>query len=344
MPGNLEKLLAVIGQPRRLLIVTHDNPDPDGLVSAYALAKLVAERSNVTSRICCEGIVGRAENRALARGLGLKLMSASRVNWKKWPRIALVDTQPDTGNNSFPRRRVPDVVIDHHPLRARTKGKFVDVRPGCGACATMLADYLREASIAVPSDLAAGLCYAIASETRDLSDEANAGDVEAYLRLYPIADKRMLSRILHPRLKHEYFSTMARAVASAFTYSNIIGSHLGDLDHPDSVSLVADLLLRHERIGWALVTGRYKGDLYVSLRTFRGNAHAGRILRRVLGTRGHAGGHGTMSGGKIPLAGIDAEGREQLQTDLVLRLIRILRRRKDVVLKPLIEPKEVGPG
>ena len=342
MAGDLDDLLKIISGPGRLLIVTHDNPDPDALVSASALAKLAEVKADVRSRICCEGIVGRAENRALARELRLKLMSASRVNWRKWPKIALVDTQPGAGNNSLPRRRTADLVIDHHPLRRRTKAKFVDVRPEHGACATLIAEYLEAAAVSVSSDLAAALCYAISSETQDLSREASPADVAAYMRLYPLADKRMLSGILHPRLKHDYFSTLTRAVLGAFTYGNIIGSHLGDVSHPDSISLVADLLLRHERMGWSMVTGTWKDALYVSLRTVHGQAHAGRMLQRVLGTRGRAGGHGTMAGGRATLVGLDEGGREELSEDLVKRLIRILKRRTDVVLKPLIGPEEIG--
>jgi len=336
MSEQLDNLLAAIGKPKRLLIVTHDNPDPDALAGSCALARLAQARLDVPSRICFEGITGRAENRALARALGLKPLSARRVNWSKWPQIALVDSQPETGNNAFPARRVPDVVLDHHPLRRRTRGRFVDVRTSYGACATMLAEYLDEAKVSVSASLAAGLCYAIASETQDLSRQASPADAAAYMRLYTAADKKILSRILHPRLKHAYFATMARGIASAFTYANIIGSHLGKVEHPDSVGLMADLLLRHERMRWSIVTGQYKDDLYVSLRSGRLSAHTGSLLRGLLGRKGRAGGHETMAGGRCPLAGMDAAAIDELKRDLVMRFIARVRRRSEVVLKPLV--------
>jgi len=336
MSEQLDKLLAAIGKPKRLLIVTHDNPDPDALAAACALARLAQARLDVPSRICFEGITGRAENRTLARGLGLKRLSARRVNWSKWPRMALVDSQPGTGNNAFPARRVPDVVLDHHPLRRRTRGRFVDVRTQYGACATMLAEYLHEAEVNVSPSLAAALCYAIASETRDLSHQASAADTDAYMRLYTTADKKLLSRIRHPRLRHAYFATMARGIASAFTYANIIGAHLGDVEHPDSVSLMADLLLRHERMSWSIVTGQYKGDLYVSIRSTRMSAHAGRLLRQLLGRRGRAGGHEAIGGGRCSLDGMDTAAIDDMKRDLVMRFIAKVRRRAEVVLKPLV--------
>ena len=342
MPPELTALLELLSREKRLLIVVHDNPDPDALAAARALAKLAESRGVDHWRICCEGIVGRAENRAMARELSLKPLPATHVNWKHWPNVALVDAQPGTGNNSLPRRIVPEIIIDHHPLMPGARAKFLDVRPEYGSCTTIITEYLTGAGVSIPPELAAGMCYAISTDTQDLARETCPADTEAYVRLYPLADKKILGRILHPRLRPAYYSTLARAILSAFTYGNIIGSHLGEIDHPDSVSLVADLLLQHERMGWCIVTGIQGDFMYVSLRGLPGRAHAGAMLRRVLGRKGRAGGHGTMAGGKLPLAGLDPEQRDKLQKDLVLKLIRILRRRDDVVLRPLIGPKELS--
>ncbi len=150
MACDIEKLLKTLSGAKRLLIVTHDNPDPDALVTACVLAHFASAQAGLKSRICCDGIIGRAENLALARGLRLKLMSASRLNWSKWRTIALVDSQPGTGNNAFPRKRVPDIVLDHHPLRRRTRGKYVEVRPEYGACATLATEYLDAAGVDPP--------------------------------------------------------------------------------------------------------------------------------------------------------------------------------------------------
>lgn len=328
---------------KRMLIVVHDNPDPDSLGSACALALLAQAMGNVRSHICCEGVTGRAENRALARELRLKLLPPARVNWKKWPVVALVDAQPSSGNNSFPSRMVPQIIIDHHPeLKLSRRARFVDIRPSYGSCASILVEYLVAAAVAIPPNLAAALCYSISTDTQDLAREATEADIQAYVRLYPIADKRALGRILHPRLRHDYYSTMARAILSSFSHANIIGAHLGEVQHPDSVSLVADLLLRHERMAWSFVTGVWNGDLYVSLRALHGRGHAGSILRGLLGKRGRGGGHGTMAGGRIALNGMPLEEREQLEKELTLKLIRHLRKREDAALKPLIGPVELN--
>ena len=161
MACDIETLLKTLRGAKRLLIVTHDNPDPDALVTACALARFVSVQCGLKSRICCNGIIGRAENRALARGLHLKLMAAARLNWSKWSTVALVDSQPGTGNNALPKARVADIVMDHHPLRRRTRGKYVDIRPEYGACATLVTEYLNAAEVDVPADLAAGICLSL---------------------------------------------------------------------------------------------------------------------------------------------------------------------------------------
>jgi len=324
-----------------MLIVVHDNPDPDALASACALARLARCRAGVRCRVTCDGMVGRAENRALLRELRLNILPVQNVRWTEWPLIGMVDSQPGTGNNALPRGTPADIVIDHHPSRVPPAACFADIRPGYGSTATILAEYLFRAKCAIPPALATAICYAISTDTQDLARESGPADTETFVRLYPLADKKALGRIRHPKLHHAYYSELARAVLSAFTHANIIGSHLGPIAHPDSVALTADLLLQHERMGWALVTGRCRQDLYVSLRTLPGRHHAGALLRRVLGSEGHAGGHGTMAGGRISVAGLSEEKIEARQKQIVLRLIRILKRKEDAALRPLISPQEL---
>jgi len=121
-----------------LLILTHDNPDPDALASAFALLALAQSLDGVTARIGFGGFVGRAENRTMVRELDLPIMPAWALNLDDADLVALVDTQPGTGNNSLPEGRDVAAVIDHHPLREDTKkARFWDVRVGCGSSSTI---------------------------------------------------------------------------------------------------------------------------------------------------------------------------------------------------------------
>jgi nanoRNase/pAp phosphatase (c-di-AMP/oligoRNAs hydrolase) len=59
---NLAGLLAAVRDTDSLLILTHNNPDPDAIASAVALNFLLANKLGVESHIAYEGIIGRAEN------------------------------------------------------------------------------------------------------------------------------------------------------------------------------------------------------------------------------------------------------------------------------------------
>ncbi|MFP5288338.1 MAG: DHH family phosphoesterase, partial [Thermoanaerobaculia bacterium] len=131
---KLSELVRRDSRGGRWLVLTHDNPDPDALASAMILSHVLrcAFKQKVT--MAYGGIVGRAENREMVKSLNLKLSHVRNLSWKKYRRFALVDTQPRSGNNQLPARTVPDVVIDHHPVRTSVQSlPFLDIRPPYGA-------------------------------------------------------------------------------------------------------------------------------------------------------------------------------------------------------------------
>jgi nanoRNase/pAp phosphatase (c-di-AMP/oligoRNAs hydrolase) len=335
-PANaLEGLLRAVAGVPSVVVCTHRNPDPDSISSALALRYLLEHRAGVRATVAYEGVVGRAENRAMVSLLRLQMRRVETIPDLDWGRVALVDTQPRSGNNSYPRGARPLVVIDHHPGLKTTEAAWVDVRPEYGATATILAEYLALSALPVPAWLATCLAYGISSETRDLGRGAGERDLDAYLRLYPRVRKRILAQIEHPRLPRSYFTLLDRALHRAFSYRNVIGSRLGAVEAPDSVAEIADFLLAHERMGWSVATGIHGGHLHLSLRTTRGR-RAGQILRDLLRGRGTAGGHGRMAGGQVDLAGLTSFEVEALEEELLQRLLELLGFHGKAEFRPLI--------
>ena len=99
---NLDEFEKKLSQCRQLLIIVHNNPDPDAIASAEALRFLVENRSGVKVSIAYGGYIGRAENREMVRQLGIRLKQFNRIRLGNYDCIALVDTQPGAGNNSLP--------------------------------------------------------------------------------------------------------------------------------------------------------------------------------------------------------------------------------------------------
>src|SRR5262250_3062524 len=100
--GLLADLLRVLDRPGPLVILPHDNPDPDSMASAVALKYIVGHLLEKEAHIALGGIVGRAENRAMRTYLNIALVPVSEVAFDAGVQVALVDTQPRRANNSLP--------------------------------------------------------------------------------------------------------------------------------------------------------------------------------------------------------------------------------------------------
>jgi nanoRNase/pAp phosphatase (c-di-AMP/oligoRNAs hydrolase) len=283
-----------------LLIYMHDNPDPDALAAAVGLKRLLDHELGLPATLALGGIVGRAENRAMVEALGIPLLPIEELDHRRYDCLAIVDSQPGTGNNSLPADRQVDIVIDHHPLRADVEGAvWCDIRPELGATSTIVLGYLRERQVPVDAVLATGLFYALRTETRDLGREATEAERTAYLDLVHQVDHKTLFRISHPKVPREHFRALDRALRSAQVWGPLVAVNLGALSYPDLVAELADLLLSFEGASFVLCCGRYGQRAFLSLRTDARESRAGTLMRQTIANLGAAGGHGTMAGGRL---------------------------------------------
>jgi nanoRNase/pAp phosphatase (c-di-AMP/oligoRNAs hydrolase) len=320
----LTGLLQVLDAPGALVILPHDNPDPDALASAAALKFLVASLLKRDAYITLGGIVGRAENRAMLTYLNIPLVPVSEVRFGGDTQVVLVDTQPGRPNNSLPDGVVPTAVIDHHPAYDRYDGvPFLDLREQYGATSTIVTEYLRDSKLAPEPKIATALFYGIAAETQDLGREATAADIEASHFLYPYANKRRLAKIENARVPREYFRGFREGIERAVLYDGrVVVSVLGEVQYPDMVAEVADFLLRLEQVDWAAALGIFGSCLHCSIRTTEREINAGDLLQRVLGSKS-AGGHDMIAGGRIHI-GDDPALRERAVAAVRDRLLRAL--------------------
>lgn len=300
---KLEELLKVARGKRRGLVMTHDNPDPDSIASAVALAHLLERKAGMDARVGYGGIIGRAENIALVKVLKLPIIPVSQVVFSEYDFLALVDTQPSVGNHALPARYLADAVLDHHPLRPDTAATpFADVGGDFGATSTMVVEYLRAAKLEPSVEVATALFYGIKTDSRDLGRQTTDADIDAYLWLFPRVDKPQLGRIEHPDLPPQYFRLYQTAYERSVVYGTSIVADLEEIYSPDMVAEVAERLLSLEHMKWSLGYGTYRGQLYFSLRTRDRRMNAGRLIREICGDLGgSAGGHGSMAGARVPL-------------------------------------------
>ncbi|MFH1730675.1 MAG: DHH family phosphoesterase, partial [Planctomycetota bacterium] len=287
---------------RRVLILLQDNPDPDAIASAAALKLLLKELAGCDTVIAHDGVVGRAENRSMLRYLGASLRPAADIALDKFDLIAMVDTQPMFANSPIQDHGEVDIVIDHHERSGRMPGvRLCDIRPNYGATSSILGEYLREAGITPSIPVATALAYGIQSDTQDFGRETSEADIAVFTELYPLANKRLLSRIENEQQPRDYFTAVSRALRDARTYRDVALCWLGRMINPDMTGEIADLLVRLDEADWALVQGLYKGTLYLSIRTDHRNVRADAVAKKIVAELGAAGGHEMIAGGQVPV-------------------------------------------
>lgn len=302
----LDQLLHLLADATRVLILPHNDPDPDAIASALGLRYLLAQRLGLEASVAYQGMVGRAENKALVRFLGRPLRPLTEAELRRASHIVLVDTQPGTGNNPLPAGRIPSAIIDHHTWRAESAlAPFVDVRPQQGATSTILTEYLQAAALELPRPLATALFYGIKTDTMGLGRGAGLEDVAAYYYLQPLVDIEALVEIERAQVPASYFKSFVTAIQAARVYGQVALAYIGAMSYPDQAAEIADLLSRLEGVQWVMCMGAHNDTLILAVRSRSRSTGAGQLVRAVVGDLGMAGGHGTMAGGQVPLHGAD---------------------------------------
>lgn len=185
----------------KVLVVSHNNPDPDSIVSALLLETLLTRVFGISVTIAYSGVIGRAENKALLEYCGIQPVPLREIDVAKFETVALVDTQPGTGNHPFEEARKVAVVLDHHRLRPDTRQvAFFDVRDHLGSTTTLLHLYWRVWRLELTPKFATAMLYALRSETADMGRAASVVDRRLFKDLYALADLRALSRIVNAKI------------------------------------------------------------------------------------------------------------------------------------------------
>ena len=287
-----------------VLILPHNDPDPDAIGSAVGLRYLITAALQLPATIAYQGLIGRAENKALVRYLGHPLQRFSPDDLQPGVAVVLVDSQPGTGNSPLKQPHDIALVVDHHPLNPATAAaRFADVRTEVGAACTIVTEYIRAAGLDIPSPVATALFYGIKADTMGLGRSGTAADVAAYSYLVTRIDSRALYEIEQAQVPPGYFGSLVKTVQTSRIYRDVLIAYIGTMKYPDLAAEVADWLLRLKGIRWVICLGAYGDSLNLAVRVRHAKGGAGQLARAIVGTAGTAGGHGTMAGGQIRLDG-----------------------------------------
>ncbi len=315
---QLRRVLRDVGD--RLAVVTHDNPDPDAIASAVALAR-IAEAVGCEPDVCYYGEITHQENRAFVNVLDFDLRELEADDdLSEYDGFALVDHSRAGVNDQLPPETPIDVVIDHHPPRGAVDGEFVDLRSGVGATSTLLAEYLDRFDVPTDTTTATALLYGIQVDTKEFTREASKADFAAAASLIPDVDADTLSRVESPSLSIETVSVLASAIENRTVRDGALSTCVGEVRDRDALAQAAERLLDMEGVQITLVYGFMEETIYVSGRARGSGLDLGETLRDAFGAIGDAGGHADMAGAQIPLGILSETGSDQ--TDSLADIVR----------------------
>ena len=101
-------------------------------------------------------------------------------------------------------------------------------------------------------------------------------------------------------------------------------TELGDIDNPDMIAEVADLLLREDETTWTMCTGYWNEKLLISIRTSEEGNLAEQVIKRMVARKGTGGGHLTYAGGQIPLQKGTKTERQEIEKHIEQRFLKAI--------------------
>jgi nanoRNase/pAp phosphatase (c-di-AMP/oligoRNAs hydrolase) len=304
----------------RVLILLHNDPDPDAMASGLALRN-VLRRTKQTAVIAAQEGATRPENLRMQHLLDIQVETVTAEQLPGFDRIAMVDVQPHYFGEAFHR---VDLVIDHHPEQPGYSAVFKDIRAHYGSTSTILTEHLRAVDANISERTATAMLYAIKSDTLFFNRQANRVDLEAFSYLYPLADAAMIRKMEGAEITVERLEYVLKAKQNGRMVEQVFCSFIGTSPREDFIPYVADFYLQLEDVKWTVVAGIVNDSLVMSVRNLGYGRNAGEFVRKYFADIGSAGGHRAMAKAVVPLRAFrDKFGNLQADefTDKVLSLV-----------------------
>src|SRR6266513_351545 len=280
----------------RVLILLHNDPDPDALASGLALRN-VLRRTRQTAIIAAIQGVTRPENQRMVSLLDIHVEIMQPEQVAEFERIAMVDVQPHYFGGLIDR---VDLVIDHHPEQPGYAAVFKDIRADYGSTSTILTEHLRAVDVNISERTATAMLYAIKSDTLFFNRQTNRVDIEAFSYLYPLADPTLIRKMEGAEITRERLDYVLKAHATGQMAEQVFCAALGELPREDFIPYVADFFLQLEDVKWTVIAGIVNDTMSISVRNLGYTKNAGEFVRRYFADIGNAGGHRAMAKAVMP--------------------------------------------
>jgi nanoRNase/pAp phosphatase (c-di-AMP/oligoRNAs hydrolase) len=300
-----------------LYVQPHNYPDHDGVAAAFGFQRLVTLLGR-KAQIVYAGELKRDSLRRMIAELGIDIRHNHDVALSETDPIVVVDGCK--GNRNVTDLIGDEVaVIDHHEVVCEDEVPFVDIRPGLGACSTIICGYYRELDMPVPRDVATALAIGINMDTAFLTRRVTEDDMRAYASLFPLVDTRIQNSILHNALQARDLTFYHYAIDHLELHHRTAFCYFPGGCDKNLLGILGDFISALQEVDFVILCARNGTVMNLSVRSERPDWNAALIVQDVLSGIGFGGGHADMAGGVV--FDLEAFDAEDLRARFIERLV-----------------------
>lgn len=301
---GLRMRLSDLEQFSRITIQCHDNPDADAIASGYGLYCFFRSR-NKQVRLLYSGRnqIQKSNLKLMVEKLHLPveyIPVEQAASLFVEGLLITVDCQYGAGNvTKLAAENV--AIIDHHQAEVEA-GKWTEIRPGLGSCATLVWKMLTEEGFEIRDDegLGTALYYGLYSDTNQFSELHNPLDMDMIDEL-PV-DNGLITLFRNSNISLKELEIAGIALIR-YSYNDdyefaVIKSQPCD---PNILGLISDFLLQVDAIKTCVVFNEVNDGYKFSVRSCIREVNASELAAYLAEGMGSGGGHYEKAGGFISL-------------------------------------------
>jgi len=294
---HITDLIKYLRDEKYIFIQTHNFPDHDAVASAFGLQEFF-KNYEITSYLTYDGDIQRDSLFDMIDSLKINIQHVSRYDMNDKHKIVIVDGCK--GNKNVTDLIGDEVgVIDHHQVVKAEDVPFNDIRPGIGACSTILFSYFQDYNFTIPQNVATALLIGINMDTSLLTRGVSADDIYAYSSLYTLSDVRLVNSILRNFIQQKDLAFYKEVIERVIITNTVAYCYFPDGCNQNMLGILGDFLLALKEVDFVILAAKNNDKINFSLRNENNKWNCSLIIQQVLKDIGFGGGHIDMAGGII---------------------------------------------
>lgn len=295
---DIHVLIKRLQQETCIYIQTHNFPDHDAVSAAFGLQHLLTN-FDITSRLIYEGDIQRESLANMIKSLRIDIRHNSEYQIKEEDLIIIVDGCK--GNKNVTNLIGDEIaVIDHHQVVSPEDVHFSDIRSDYGACCSIIFSYYGALSVDMTQDVATALMIGINMDTLLLTRGVSPFDLDAYSKLYRLADILYVNSVLRNQVQTKDLTFFKYALDKVVIKNTFAFCYFPDGCNQNLLGILGDFFLSLQEVDFVALCALNNEKINFSLRSEEPQWDASTIIQRVLSDIGFGGGHVDRAGGMMP--------------------------------------------